>query len=117
MLSAQEVFAFNSTALAVQEASKPHLSQAIFQLLGVVLKEPGRKPVTPAPVPPRSAELLLKFFAKLSKFYALPSAAAISFFQEFLFLVFCAWFLVNAIAFLIWLIYPDSLKKKISVPL
>jgi hypothetical protein len=113
-------FFTNTTELALQEAAHPFLSDALLQILGITVLGGDKERLRHSPIVPstgRSVQLLFQFLAKFSRIYSLPISTAIPFFQELIFLLLVFWFGLNLLSLFLWILSPDPLKKKLSVPL
>lgn len=111
----------NTTAAAIEQASKPYLFEAVCRFMGIVVLPDGvtaqewKSMKNQLPVEKTSA-VLTQFYYKLSRVYYLPPKVSLICFQELFFNIFLIWSLISMISFLIWIMNPDALKKKISSP-
>eukprot|EP01040_Poterioochromonas_malhamensis_P012931 gene12931-14170_t len=111
----------NTTAAAIEQASKPYLFDAVCRFMGIVVLPEGVtaqewKTIKDQFPVEKTSVFLTQFYYKLSRVYYLPPKVSLICFQELFFNIFLIWSLISMISFLIWIMNPDALKKKISSP-
>ncbi len=94
----------NTTALAVESASKPYLSQVLGAIASV---EMGNGASSYAGL--SASEAIHQFATKLSGIYALPAGPAVSLCKSIVFLQSMLWFVFCVGFLLAWVIQPTAL--------
>lgn len=94
----------NSTALALETASKPYLSAVLGALASVNMGE-----VSATHVGLSASEAVNLFATKMSTIYALPSVHAMSLCKSIIYVQSLLWFILCLVSLLAWTFQPTAL--------